>query len=225
MAGIRETRKMATRKAILDAAIRLFSEQGYEKTSIGAIARAAGVGKGTIYGYFRAKDEIFLAFCEDEIEYAFNKVVEENDPDAPLIDQLMTLFMTQFEMITANREFGRLLEREMVFPSEATGEKSRGLGRRYQRRLSEILARGRDRGDLKADTDLLLAMAHFYGLYVMVLHIWFIRGISGKGEAELILRGLMVQAMGGLGKEMALSQRDQNLLDVLKKQWKEAGLT
>ncbi len=225
MAGIRETRKKETLQAILAAAIRLFSEQGYEKTSIGAIAREAGVGKGTIYGYFRAKDEIFLAFCEDEIEYAFTRVAEENDPDAPLIDQLVTLFMSQFEMITANREFGRLLMREMVFPSEATGEKSRDLGRRYQRRLGEILGRARDRGDLKADCDLLLAMAHFYGLYVMVLHVWLSGGISGRQSAELILRGLMVQALGGLGREMALSRRDQGFLDSLKEQWKEDGLT
>ncbi len=225
MAGVRETRKKETRQAILEAAIRLFSEQGYEKTSIAAIARAAGVGKGTIYGYFGAKDEIFLAFCEDEIEYAFNKVAEENDPDAPLIDQLMTLFMSQFEMITANREFGRLLERELIFPNEATSEKSRTLGLQYQRRLGEILTRAIGRGDLKDESDLLLVMAHFYGLYVMVLHIWFSGGISSKEDAELILRAFLLQALGGLGKEMALSGGDQALLDRLKQQWKEAGLT
>ncbi len=225
MAGVRETRKKETRQAILEAAIRLFSEQGYEKTSIAAIARAAGVGKGTIYGYFGAKDEIFLAFCEDEIEYAFNKVADENDPDAPLIDQLMTLFMSQFEMITANREFGRLLERELIFPNEATSEKSRTLGLQYQRRLGEILTRAIGRGDLKDESDLLLVMAHFYGLYVMVLHIWFSGGISSKEDAELILRAFLLQALGGLGKEMALSGGDQALLDRLKQQWKEAGLT
>ena len=48
---------------------------------------------GTIYGYFGTKHEIFLAFCEEEIDFAFNRLEKEVDGDAPLIDQLRNNFV------------------------------------------------------------------------------------------------------------------------------------
>ena len=62
MAGLREQKKERTKGAILDAALKLFTRKGYENTSIEELAAEAGVGKGTIYSYFKTKSEIFLAF-------------------------------------------------------------------------------------------------------------------------------------------------------------------
>jgi len=71
MSGIRAQKKRKTRQAIVSAAMKLFAERGYEQTSMDELAREAGVGKGTIYGYFATKSEIFLAFLEEEVEHAF----------------------------------------------------------------------------------------------------------------------------------------------------------
>ncbi|MCI5145255.1 MAG: TetR/AcrR family transcriptional regulator, partial [Candidatus Electrothrix sp. AR3] len=65
MTGLREQKKKETRAAIMEAALTLFGERGYEHTSIAALAKAAGIGKGTIYSYFKSKNEILLAFCEE----------------------------------------------------------------------------------------------------------------------------------------------------------------
>lgn len=46
---------------IARAALVLFSEKGYRATSVGQIARAAGIGKGTVYDYFETKEDIFIA--------------------------------------------------------------------------------------------------------------------------------------------------------------------
>ena len=48
-------------KEIAAAALALFSQKGYPATSVGQIAQAAGIGKGTIYDYFNTKEEIFIA--------------------------------------------------------------------------------------------------------------------------------------------------------------------
>jgi TetR/AcrR family fatty acid metabolism transcriptional regulator len=53
--------KREKRGQILDAAIRVLARKGLNKTKIADIARAAGVGKGTIYEYFRSRDEIIAA--------------------------------------------------------------------------------------------------------------------------------------------------------------------
>jgi AcrR family transcriptional regulator len=46
---------------ILEASVRVFAEKGWRKTKIADIAEAADIGKGTIYEYFRSKDELFAA--------------------------------------------------------------------------------------------------------------------------------------------------------------------
>ncbi|MGB8649339.1 MAG: TetR family transcriptional regulator [Mycobacteriales bacterium] len=53
-----------TRARIVDCALRLFAEQGYEATTMRAIAQAAGVSTGNAYQYFAGKDHLVLAFYE-----------------------------------------------------------------------------------------------------------------------------------------------------------------
>lgn len=53
-------------KRILDTAARLFTEQGYENVHVSAVARAAGVGKATLYQYFKSKSDLFVA-CLDRL--------------------------------------------------------------------------------------------------------------------------------------------------------------
>jgi len=182
----------------MDAAIKLFSEKGFENTTVNQLAREAGVGKSTIYGYFQSKNEIFLAFCEDEINFVFTDLAEKRDPDTPIQKQLMTLFMEQLRYVTRNYDFGRILVREMIFPKELTMEKSNELSERYLNALGEILTRAVSRGELRDDLDLLYVSGHFYAFYLLILSAWYQRRLQNEQEVEDALRKLMRQAMEGL---------------------------
>jgi AcrR family transcriptional regulator len=54
------------RRQIMDGARRLFLAQGFDAASMNAIARAAGVSKGTLYVYFKSKEELFGAIVEEQ---------------------------------------------------------------------------------------------------------------------------------------------------------------
>ena len=60
MAGLRESKREARLRGITEAAIALFSERGFEATTMEAIAEAAGLGTGTLYNYFPSKAEPLL---------------------------------------------------------------------------------------------------------------------------------------------------------------------
>jgi len=60
--GLRERKRAASRARILREAIALFSERGIEGVTVDEIAAAADVGKGTAYNYFKAKEDIIVAF-------------------------------------------------------------------------------------------------------------------------------------------------------------------
>ena len=197
MAGIREQKKSATRKAILIAAVRLFAEKGVEQTSMEELARAAGIGKATIYGYFSTKKEIFLAYCEEEVAYAFSILERKQDEDAPLTEQLVGLMIAQLTYVTSNREFGRLFAREMMFPGEQTTLASHDLDRHYMLRLMGALSRGQGRCELPADCDLLLLMGHLHALYLFSLSLFYQGDLADMDEAEILLRALVMQTLNG----------------------------
>lgn len=57
------------RQLIMEAAIQVFMEHGYEKTKIIDVAQTAGIGKGTIYEYFDSKEELFCCILEEYCQY------------------------------------------------------------------------------------------------------------------------------------------------------------
>jgi AcrR family transcriptional regulator len=197
MLGIREQKKRKTRNAIMEAAIRLFSEKGFEKTSIEQLARTAGIGKGTIYSYFQTKTEIFHAFCEDELDFIHSELLAKTDPDALLIEQLMVLFIGEFNLVSKKKEFGRLLMQQMVFPVETDHVKTRKIDDRWLTLVFSICRRAQERNELRRDIDLLYIASHFYGLYITTISAWY----SGRIQTEEVgpgLRILFQQALDGL---------------------------
>lgn len=72
--------------AILDSAVTLFAQRGFAATEMDAIAASAGVAKGTVYHYFKSKDELFLAAASRTVdqlgEYIFESIACVDGPIA-----------------------------------------------------------------------------------------------------------------------------------------------
>ena len=77
---------------ILDAAETLFFSHGYEKTTINEIASSAEFAKGTIYLYFSAKAEIYLAIINRSLDIAHRMLIKALDPQANGGEQLRAGF-------------------------------------------------------------------------------------------------------------------------------------
>jgi AcrR family transcriptional regulator len=195
--SLREAKKQRNKQAIVEAAISLFSAQGYENTSIEQIARAAGVGKGTVYSYFQTKKDIIKGFCEYEIEKIHLELVKRSNQDDSILQQMLVIYMTEFHHVTQNKEFGRLYMRESVFPKESDVEDNLETDDKYFQILFPILQKGQERGELRKDIDLLYMTAHFYSLYIMIISAWYTGRIS-TDEVEPAMELLFRQVLEGL---------------------------
>lgn len=197
MTSVRETKKQKTRKAIMQAAMTLFSEKGFEKTSIEELARAAGIGKGTIYSYFQTKTDILHAFCEDELVCLHQELTDTADQEIPILQQMVAIYMGEFRLITENREFGRLFMQQTAFPRDVDLEQHLENENNYFKLLFPLLEKAQERGELRMDLELLHIIGHFYGLYLLLVSAWFTGRIQTE-EAEVALETLFRQAMEGL---------------------------
>lgn len=195
--SLREEKKRITKKAIIDASVTLFSKQGYENTSIEQIAQKAGIGKGTVYGYFQTKKDIIKGFCEYELEQIHWQLVNKTDKDAPLLEQMLTIYMTEFRHVTQNREFGRIFMRESVFPNDSQIADNLEIDDQYFQLLFPILEKAQDRGELRKDIELLHITAHFYSLYLLIVSSWYTGRIETE-EVEQAMESLFTNVLDGL---------------------------
>jgi AcrR family transcriptional regulator len=208
MASIREKKKQQTRQAIMLAAVKLFSEKGFEKTSIEELAKEAGIGKGTIYSYFQTKRDILHAFCEDELEDLHHELTTNADKEIPILKQMVAIYMSEFRHITENREFARLFMQETVFPRDVDLDRHLEHENDYFKLLFPLLEKAQERGELRKDLELLHITGHFYGLYLLLVSAWF-TGRIGTDEAEIALETLFRQAMEGLQPQSAPESMEQ----------------
>ena len=72
------------REVILAAAKQLFGHYGYRRTSIDNIAQEARIAKGTVYLYFKSKEEIFRALCQQLLDTVLTATEEEVRTPAPI---------------------------------------------------------------------------------------------------------------------------------------------
>ena len=101
------------KKMIIAAAGQVFAQKGYAATKIIEVAQAASVGKGTIYEYFRSKEELFFAVFEDTMYGAGEAIAAMADRlEGPFADRMQMLsdtmirsWLTQLDMYALVMEF------------------------------------------------------------------------------------------------------------------------
>jgi AcrR family transcriptional regulator len=82
--GLRERKRQATQRRIVDHALRLFVERGFEATTVDDIAAAADVARRTFFRYFERKEDVALAWLDAAGEALLGSIVERPDDESPL---------------------------------------------------------------------------------------------------------------------------------------------
>lgn len=82
--GLRERKRRQTRQRIIDEGLKLFLANGFEATTLDAIADAADISRRTFFYYFKSKEDIVLAYQSGSIESLRDTIASEPPDRAPL---------------------------------------------------------------------------------------------------------------------------------------------
>ena len=88
-----EEEQAKRRHEIFHSVVGIFLKKGFQETSMREIAKTAGLGKSTLYDYFKTKDDILLYFFEDQLNdltEAAQKIAVQNVPADKRLRQIMT---------------------------------------------------------------------------------------------------------------------------------------
>ncbi len=100
----------STRERILDTALDLFVDKGFDKTSLREIAEKLGFSKAALYYHFASKDDIFMALHQRLHELAYGRLVEL-DVQGPSLESWVALLDGFIDMVPANRKLIAMHER------------------------------------------------------------------------------------------------------------------
>jgi AcrR family transcriptional regulator len=157
------------RDAILTAALEVFREKGYERTSVRAIAERAGVPISTLYAHIKGKEELFLELAAPVMERArvdMAEIVASGDAVREKLRRAIVRGTSAFdadheELVIYLRDFFPILERA---DPEAR--------RQYEQTWIDLIAQGQAEGVLRADVDPKMTA---YGILGMInwMHQWY----------------------------------------------------
>jgi AcrR family transcriptional regulator len=145
--GLRERKKQRTREAIVDAALRLFEERGFDHTTIADIAEAADIAPRTFFGYFPSKEDVVFANFPTLLDGLTARLRDRSEAETAL-DALRAWIVSLLdEMDPADaRERCR---KQVIGESEALAAHNRALMGQIEDLLAENIAR--DLGDQPDD--------------------------------------------------------------------------
>jgi TetR/AcrR family transcriptional regulator, regulator of autoinduction and epiphytic fitness len=159
------------RAAILDAALRVFGQYGYRRTSMDDIAREAEIGKGTIYLSFASKEEVFQALSQRVAQRMLAGAEAASRAPGKTPDKLAAMhaawFGTYAETVRHSPHAAELLDAKHRLSADLVAD----AARRYKRLVRDVLAEAAAAGELDlepagltADTAAELLIASARGL-------------------------------------------------------------
>jgi AcrR family transcriptional regulator len=186
--GKRIENKEKTRQAILRAALELFAERGFYRTTTKAISRKAGIAEGTLFNYFQTKEDLALYFFEQELDGVVKWY--EHDPRirrAALAEKLFAIIHRFLERLAPYEEFiGAVCLRALAPTSKLSPWSllTRERNLRYLRFIRGILAEAEAAGEIPPVGDF---GAHAFGLFHLAMMTHWLRDRSRGKEQTLAL--------------------------------------
>ena len=174
-AGKRAQNKQAIRSRIVKSALTLFQTKGFATTTTKAIARKAGIAEGTVFNYFRSKEDIALSFFEEEVDHAI-AAVRDNPRlrKAPLEEKLFTLVHSQLEYLAPYERFIGAALIHALNPASHLGpfsHRAQQLRHRYLAFVTELVEESSPKQDHALSW---LVPEAFWIYYLGVLLFWLV---------------------------------------------------
>ncbi len=176
LAGPLMSKRIAKRQTIIQAAIEVFGKKSFRDSSISEIAQKASVAEGTIYQYFKNKEDLFFSipiektkeFCA-ELELHLQGMVGSFNKIRKFIWYYLYFFKT-------NPEYGRILMLEMRVSRTFVKTKTYGFLKRSTSEIFEIIKEGQEEGIIRKDTDPYVIRQLILGVLEHVVTRWLLKG-------------------------------------------------
>jgi len=186
--GKRERNKEETKERILTAALKLFREKGLDGTTTKEVSKTAGIAEGTLFNYFKTKEDLALYFFQKETENLITWFrADTRLQKAPIAEKLFAIFHRQLEYIEPYEDFIGAVFCRSLQPASSLSPlsfESQELRLKYLRFIREILAGAEQKGEIPRVGDL---GAYAVGLFYLGIVTHWLQDVSRGKQKTLAL--------------------------------------
>jgi len=185
------------RDALLRAAIETFAARGYFNAQVADVARTAGVAAGTVYLYFRGKDDLLISIFEKTMKEAIaagrDSIAGLDDPLA----QLRTIARLHLDRMSRDRALAVVFQVELRQSTKFMERFSATFLRDYLGIIRDVIAKGQAAGAFRKDVNPTLGAKLLFGMLDEMATNWILskRRYSLANESETIV-DLFVHGVG-----------------------------
>jgi TetR/AcrR family fatty acid metabolism transcriptional regulator len=184
------------RVRILDAAVVEIANNGYHQTTVAKIARRAGVADGTIYLYFKGKEDILYAVFERAMDRFISEGVLEMGGSCDAIGRLREIVRLHLEQVGQDHDLALILQIELRHSVDFMNLFSRSRLRDYLEIISGVVIQGQNEGVFRPEMDPVLTAKMVFGVLDQMSTDWVLsqrntRLATRAGEVADFLLGAL----------------------------------
>ncbi len=194
--GRREKAKIQNEERIRKAASRLFRKQGFEKTTIRQIAKAADLGLGTVYNYVEDKHGLLDMISKDDLERVTREAFQTLPPKAPVMDALLHIFKALYAHHQRQPDLAYIVVKELTFARDNKRKDRENRFEEFNFRLAGIFEVAQKRGELGEHFQPSEAATLLFGIHFFLLIVWLSGSLSYEQAIESFRRALHLQLQG-----------------------------
>lgn len=185
---------------ILEAAVVVFAEHGFFQSTVSQIAKQAGVADGTIYLYFKNKDDILVQFYAYKTRQVFKRFRQTVNQTASAEQKLRRLVHTHLEEFQKDINMAIVYQAETHQHQRLAQEVIKEMSKMYRDIITEVLELGQQEGHFRRNLYVGLVMRLITGAVDEVINSW----IHASGSYDLVsmadpLVDLFIKGIGSDG--------------------------
>ncbi|AMM98196.1 MULTISPECIES: TetR/AcrR family transcriptional regulator [Bacillus] len=148
---------------IIDAAVVVIAENGYHQSQVSKIAKQAGVADGTIYLYFKNKEDILISLFKEKMGQFIERMETDIQKKPSAKEKLLLLIEEHFRMLAQNHHLALVTQLELRQSNLELRQKINEVLKGYLNMLESILAEGKKTGEFRQNLDVRLARQMVFG--------------------------------------------------------------
>lgn len=159
-------------KQIIDAAVVVIAENGYHQAQVSKIAKQAGVADGTIYLYFKNKEDILISVFQEKMGLFVDNLQTIIKDGTNSSDKLMKMVENHFRVLAKDHHLAIVTQLELRQSNKEIRLKINEVLKEYLMLLDDILIEGIENGEFSEELDIRLARHMVFGTIDETITTW-----------------------------------------------------
>ncbi|MGN7939612.1 TetR/AcrR family transcriptional regulator [Metabacillus sp. 22489] len=159
-------------KQIIDAAVIVIAENGYHQAQVSKIAKQAGVADGTIYLYFKNKEDILVSLFQEKMGEFIEKIEVEIKSAETAAEKLYKLIKTHFSLLAADHHLAIVTQLELRQSNKELRLRINEVLKGYLNVVDKIIRTGIETGEFRDEIDPRLARQMIFGTIDEIVTTW-----------------------------------------------------